>query len=69
MPRVYKLPVELYDDAVLYSNECSNTALDMDEYIREIGFPSCKYVRTADANYWEFSEYDMVWFCLRWMHE
>lgn len=63
MPKIYSLPPELYDAAVK-----SGLNNQMDAYIREIGFPSCKYVQVRDSpNYWEFNDYDIVWFVLRWM--
>ena len=43
MPKIYSLPPELYDAAVK-----SGLNNQMDAYIREIGFPSCKYVQGLD---------------------
>ena len=64
MHKIYSLPTELYDAAVK-----SGLQISMDAYIREIGFPSCKYVNSmeSDSAYWEFNDYDIVWFVLRWM--
>lgn len=63
MPKIYSLPPELYDAALK-----SGLNIQMDAYIREIGFPSCKYGQGLDnPHYWVFNDYDIVWFVLRWM--
>lgn len=56
--KLYNLPVALYSEAT--------KSMDMDAYIRSIGFSSCQFVTTMTAlGYWEFSDDDYMWFMLR----
>lgn len=63
MKRLYSMPNKVYNEWL--DNE---SLLDLHEYIRTIGFRSCKFIskETFQDCYWEFSDEDYTWFLLRW---
>ena len=64
MIRIYEIPDNLYNEWM----DTDDELLDLDEYIRSIGYKSCKYIGDdyGISGHWELSEEDYTWFILRW---
>ena len=64
MIRIYEIPNNLYNEWM----DTDDELLDLDEYIRSIGYKSCKYIPHEHnmSGHWELSEEEYTWFILRW---
>ena len=58
---IYEIPNNLYNEWM----DTDDELLDLDEYIRSIGYKSCKYIGGI-SGHWELSEEDYTWFIMRW---
>jgi len=58
------MPDRLHNEWIDLDDE----SMDLDEYIRSIGYKSCKFIRYDYdiKSHWELSDEDYTWFMLRW---
>jgi len=63
------MKVKIYDLRPYYASMRSHidylNTLSMDENIRNLGFPSCRFISQGAGSYWEMNEDEYTWFVLR----